>query len=95
MEKITDLSNLATALGQVVSNGGSAGIDGMTVTQLKEWFNHNWRELQSSLLDGSYTPSGVRGVRIRKPQGGYRQLGIPNCKDRLVQQATSQILSRR
>ncbi len=95
MEKIADLSNLATALGQVVSNGGSAGIDGMTVTELKEWFNHNWRELQSSLLEGSYTPSGVRGVRIRKPKGGYRQLGIPNCKDRLIQQATSQVLSRR
>ena len=95
MDKIADLSNLATALGQVVSNGGSAGIDGMTVTELKEWFNHNWHELQTSLLDGNYTPSRVRGVRIRKPKGGYRQLGIPTCKDRLVQQAVSQVLSRR
>jgi group II intron reverse transcriptase/maturase len=95
MDKIADLSNLATALRQVVSNGGSAGIDGMTVIQLREWFNHNWLELQTSLLDGSYTPSGVRGVRIRKPKGGYRQLGIPTCKDRLIQQATSQVLSRR
>ena len=95
MDKIADLSNLATALGQVVSNGGSAGIDGMTVTQLKEWFNHNWGDLQTSLLAGSYTPSGVRGVRIRKPKGGYRQSGIPTCRDRLVQQATSQVLSRR
>ena len=95
MEKIADLSNLTTALRQVVNNGGSAGIDGMTVTQLKEWFNHNWQELQSSLLEGSYTPSGVRGVRIRKPKGGYRQLGIPTCKDRLVQQATSQSLNGR
>ena len=95
MEQIADLSNLTTALGQVVSNGGSAGIDGMTVIQLKEWFCHNWQELQTSLLDGSYTPSGVRGVRIKKPKGGYRQLGIPTCKDRLIQQATSQVLSRR
>jgi RNA-directed DNA polymerase len=95
MDQIADLSNLATALRQVVSNGGSAGIDGMTVTQLKEWFNHNWRELQTSLLNGTYTPSGVRGVRIRKPKGGYRQLGIPTCIDRLVQQSTSQILNRR
>jgi group II intron reverse transcriptase/maturase len=95
MEKIAEPSNLTTALRQVVNNGGSPGIDGMTVTQLKEWFNHNWQGLQSSLLDGSYTPSGVRGVRIRKPKGGYRQLGIPTCKDRLVQQATSQVLSRR
>ena len=77
MEKIADLSNLTTALRQVVNNGGSAGTDGMTAAQLKEWFSHNWQELQSSLLDGSYTPSGVRGVRIRKPKGGYRQLVIP------------------
>jgi len=77
MDQIADLSNLTTALRQVVNNGGSAGIDGMTVTELREWFNHNWRGLQSSLLDGSYTPMGVRGVRIRKPKGGYRQLGIP------------------
>jgi len=95
MEEIADLSNLTSALRQVVNNGGSPGIDGMTVTQLKEWFSHNWQELQSSLLDGSYATSGVRGIRIRKPKGGYRQLGIPTCKDRLIQQATSQVLSRR
>ncbi|MFO7670431.1 MAG: group II intron reverse transcriptase/maturase [Bacteroidales bacterium] len=95
MERIAELSNLATAMRQVVSNGGSAGIDGMTVTELKEWFTHNWHVLQSSLLEGSYTPNGVRGVRIPKPKGGYRQLGIPTVKDRLVQQAISQVLSKR
>lgn len=95
IEEIAELSNLTTALRQVVNNGGSAGIDGMTVTQLKEWFSHNWQELQTSLLTGSYTPSGVRGVRIRKPKGGFRQLGIPTCKDRLIQQAVNQVLSRR
>jgi len=95
MDRIADLSNLVTALRQVVSNGGSAGIDGMTVIELKEWFNHNRQKLQSSLLGGSYTPNGVRGVRIPKPKGGYRQLGIPTVKDRLVQQAISQVLSKR
>ena len=95
MERIAEPSNLVTALGQVVSNGGSPGIDGMTVGELKEWFTHHWQTLQSSLLEGSYTPSEVRGVHIPKPKGGYRQLGIPTCKDRLVQQATSQVLSRR
>jgi len=95
MERIAEPSNLVTALGQVVSNGGSPGIDGMTVVELKEWFRHHWQDLQSSLLEGTYTPSEVRGVRIPKPKGGYRQLGIPTCKDRLVQQATSRVLSRR
>lgn len=95
MDRIADLSNLTTAMRQVVRNGGSAGIDGETVAQLKEWFNHNWQGLQSSLLEGSYLPQGVRGVRIPKPKGGYRQLGIPTVKDRLVQQAISQVLSKR
>lgn len=35
MERIADLSNLSTALRQVVRNGGSAGIDGETVIELK------------------------------------------------------------
>lgn len=95
MEKIADLSNLTTAMWQVVKNGGSSGIDGMTVTELKEWFSHQWQELQASLIEGSYTPSGVRGIRIPKPKGGYRQLGIPTVKDRLIQQAISQVLSKR
>jgi RNA-directed DNA polymerase len=77
MEKIADLSNLTTALRRVVSNEGSPGIDGMKVTELEEWFIHHWRELQSTLISGSYQPSGVRGVLIKKPKGGYRTLGIP------------------
>jgi len=95
MESVADLSNLTTAMRQVVNNRGSAGIDGMSVSELKSWFNHHWRDLQSALLSGSYTPSGVKGVRIPKPKGGYRQLGIPTVKDRLVQQAISQVLSSR
>jgi group II intron reverse transcriptase/maturase len=95
MDEIADLSNLVTAMRQVVSNGGSAGIDGMSVTELKEWFNHHWQQLQEQLLQGSYIPSGVKGVRIPKPKGGYRQLGIPTVKDRLVHQAISQVLSKR
>lgn len=95
MERIAEPSNLVTALGQVVSNGGSAGIDRMTVSELKEWFSHNWQGLQTSLRTGTYTPNEVKGVRIPKPKGGYRLLGIPTVKDRLVQQAVSQVLSRR
>jgi RNA-directed DNA polymerase len=33
--------------------------------------------------------------KIPKPQGGCRQLGIPTMRDRLVQQAIHQVLSKR
>jgi hypothetical protein len=43
MDKIADLSNLTTALRQVVNNGGSAGLDGMTVTHTTCWQLHSIR----------------------------------------------------
>lgn len=95
MESVSDLSNLERACRHVISNNGSAGVDGMSVGDLKEWFAMNWRTPQSSLLDGSYRPAAVLGVQIPKPTGGYRQLGIPTVRDRMVQQAIDQVLNPR
>jgi RNA-directed DNA polymerase len=46
MSEIADLKNLETALRKVISNKGSAGIDGMNVEELREWFSSHYRELQ-------------------------------------------------
>ena len=80
---------------QVISNRGSAGIDGMTVDELRDWLNSHHRELQRQLMTGTYQVTAVKEVLIPKPDGGKRQLGIPTVKDRLVQQAISQVLSKR
>ncbi|SCM59095.1 group II intron reverse transcriptase/maturase [Petrimonas mucosa] len=95
MSDITDLKNLDAALRQVISNRGSAGIDGMTVDELRDWLNSHQRELQRQLMTGTYQVTAVKEVLIPKPDGGKRQLGIPTVKDRLVQQAISQVLSKR
>lgn len=95
MAKIASPLNLAAALRQVVKNGGSPGHDGMTTDSLMRWFRSHLNELSSSLLSGQYQPSAVREVNIPKPKGGYRTLGIPTVKDRLVQQAISQVMSKR
>ncbi len=92
MEQIADPLNLQKAYQRVVQNGGSGGVDGMTVKELQEWSGKNLNQLQQQLLDGKYEPEAVRGVQIPKPQGGYRQLGIPTVKDRLIQQAIGQVL---
>lgn len=94
MEQIAAPSNLQEACKRVVRNGGSSGIDGMTVKELKEWFGENLEQLQTQLLEGQYQPQPIRGVRIPKPKGGYRRLGIPTVTDRLVQQAIFQVLTR-
>jgi RNA-directed DNA polymerase len=94
LSEIADLPNLEAALRRVVKNGGSAGVDGMSVRELKVWFSGNYRELRSQLLTGNYVPEAVKGVEIPKPKGGMRQLGIPTVRDRLVQQAISQVLMK-
>jgi len=94
MNRISEASNLEEACKQVVRNGGSGGVDGMGVKELKGWFQKNLNNLQLELLSGTYQPASVRGVRIPKPKGGYRQLGIPTVRDRLVQQSIAQVLNR-
>ena len=93
LEQVIALPNLRRACKQVIANRGSAGVDKMTVKELQSWFSSNWRTLQSDLLAGSYVIQPVRTVMIPKPKGGERQLGIPTVKDRLVQQAISQVLN--
>jgi RNA-directed DNA polymerase len=93
MEAIADRSNLNVAWQRVKSNGGAPGVDGMTVDDLSGWCREHGATLIGQLLDGSYEPQLVRGVKIPKPGGGDRQLGIPTVVDRLVEQAIAQVLT--
>ena len=95
MERVADEANLVEALARVCANKGSAGIDQMTVAELKAWMSEraHREKLKEQLLSGNYQPALVRGVQIPKPGGkGVRQLGIPTVVDRLVQQAMLQVL---
>ncbi len=93
MERICEAKNVNQAVKKVISNKGSAGVDGMSVDKLKAWIKLNQLKLSQSLLDGSYRPQTVRSVAIPKPDGGVRELGIPTVIDRAVQQAILQVLS--
>jgi len=93
MEQICDPKNLILAYRRVRANNGKPGVDRMTVHVLLDWLRKNYQTLRASLLNGTYQPLAVRGVQFRKPEGGQRQLGIPVVVDRLVQQATLQVLN--
>lgn len=84
---------MQTALKRVESNKGAAGIDGMEVQDLRGFLKEHWLEVREALESGKYRPSPVRRVEISKPDGGVRQLGIPTVLDRLIQQATAQVLT--
>ncbi len=85
--------NLLRAYRRVMSNAGSAGVDGMGVRDLKFWMRKNLNTIGEEILSGRYTPQAVRMVEIPKPNGGKRQLGIPTVIDRMLQQAIHQVMS--
>jgi RNA-directed DNA polymerase len=92
LERILSSENLRAALKQVERNKGSAGVDGMPVTKLREHLKKHWQKLRASILDGTYRPSPALRIEIPKPNGGKRFLGIPTVVDRFIQQAIMQVL---
>ena len=92
MERVASSANLNRAYKAVKANKGAPGVDGMTVADLRLWLAEHRDALVASLVRGSYRPQPVKGVKIPKPGGGVRQLGIPTVVDRLVQQAILHVL---
>jgi RNA-directed DNA polymerase len=93
LERILDPVNVRLAWRRVRTNKGAPGVDGVTVEEFPSLFRPQWPSIRQALAEGRYRPSPVRNVSIPKPTGGTRQLGIPTVLDRLVQQATAQVLT--
>ena len=93
-EKLCDQSNLLAGFKAVKKNGGSPGVDGVTIEEFDNRLEEELTQLQESLVDWSYTPSPVLRVEIPKPGkgAGVRMLGIPCIRDRVVHATIKQLL---
>ena len=94
IERILEDKNLDSAVEAVVSNKGAAGVDKMTVYELRNYFQKHKAEIKEQIRNKKYQPQPVRRVYIPKPNGDKRPLGIPTVVDRVVQQAVAQVLSK-
>ena len=93
LEAIADPGNLAQAWTKVRANAGAAGVDGQSITAFGADSEHQLAALRRRLLSAErYVPAPVRRVDIPKPDGRTRPLGIPTVADRVVQQATVQVI---
>jgi RNA-directed DNA polymerase len=92
LDAVLTRENLRQAWKRVRANKGAAGVDGRDIPETARYLRTAWLGIRDQLLQGTYRPSPVRRVKIPKPEGGERELGIPTVTDRLIQQALLQVL---
>jgi RNA-directed DNA polymerase len=74
------------AFKHVRANGGSAGVDKITIAQVEANKRKYLYPLWNRMASGSYFPKPVRQSLIPKSGGKKRALGIPTVTDRVAQQ---------
>lgn len=92
-DKVYRADVLAHAYALAKQRDGAPGVDGETFEAIEAAGRERWlAAMQEALRTGTYRPQPVRRVRIPKPAGGERPLGIPTIRDRVVQTAVLLIL---
>lgn len=77
---------------QVRSNGGAAGVDGVTVEQFESKLEGKSLQDWNRMSSGAYLPPLVRAVSIPKMSGGQRMLRVPTVADRVAQTVVKQLI---
>ena len=93
LEQILSRDNMLRAYKSVKANKGAAGIDGITIDEIDDYLKENWETIRDRIRNRRHKPKPVRRVEIPKPNGGVRNLGIPNVVDRIIEQAIAQVLT--
>lgn len=85
---------MAWAWKLVRTNGGAAGVDQITITDIEDYgVDRMLDELATDLREGRWRPSAARRVWIPKPGvTEKRPLSIPTVRDRVVQTAAKLVL---
>jgi RNA-directed DNA polymerase len=84
---------LREAWKSVKDNGGSPGVDGVTIAEVERIGADSYlKELGEELRKQTYQPQAVKRVMIDKASGGKRPLGIPSVRDRIAQTVCKMIL---
>jgi RNA-directed DNA polymerase len=93
IEQVINRRNMHLAYKQILANKGSAGVDGMQVSELKQHIQQEREAIVLRIIKGTYLPQPILGVNIPKGNGKTRLLGIPTVTERWLQQAVAQTIT--
>jgi CRISPR-associated protein Cas1 len=92
MQAFLSQINFQQAWEKVASNQGTSGVDRQTIDDFARNSDRNLHLLLKKVTEGEYIPMPLRQVFIPKKRGGWRELGIPTVRDRIVQQVLLNVL---
>lgn len=93
ISQLASIDGLKNAWGLLnKENEDSYGLSGKTIKDFSQDLDSNLTKLSVELLDGSFRFSPTRAAVIKKDNGEYRPLQIPEVKDRVVLKALAIVL---
>jgi retron-type reverse transcriptase len=90
-DRFLNLENLWYAWEEVEDHNGCPGVDGETIHHFSRYEAQALQQLYKAIATGHYRPMPLRQLLIPKKKG-WRELGVPTIRDRIVQQALLQVL---
>ena len=93
IERVVHPYQLQKALEHVIANKGSAGVDGISVREIRKIFTDKKLQMIEEIRQGHYQAQPILWITIPKGNGKTRLLGIPTTTERVLQQAVAQNLA--
>ncbi|MFD2909816.1 group II intron reverse transcriptase/maturase [Flavobacterium ardleyense] len=93
IERVVHPYQLEKALRHVIANKGSAGVDGISVGEIRNIFTEMKLQFIEQIKTGNYQVQPILGIKIPKGNGKTRLLGIPTTTERVWQQSVAQNLA--
>jgi group II intron reverse transcriptase/maturase len=92
IERILSDGNINLAREHLQGKHDSCGVDGMRLSELKDYIQNNMAALRASIMDGTYRPGLVQEVELINKKGKIRTISKLTSVDRLILRAIHQVL---
>lgn len=93
MAAIADEQNLASAWETVRKKDLHEGVNSRSVEKFARKASSAIVDISAQLINGTWKPLPLHRVTLKKRTGGYRQLGVPPIRDRIVERAIMQTIT--
>lgn len=84
MENVFTKENMELAVENLLMKNDSCGVDGIYVSQYKEYFDLNGEQIREKILSSAYKPDAVQLVQLLKKNGKKRTISKYTCTDRVI-----------